>query len=160
LQPLREVLRRDLTRGELVTRPELRPVRIAAGALGQGLPARDMVVSPQHRMLIEGPRAELLFGEPEVLVPAVHLVGRPGVRRDSGVTGATYIHLRLDRHEILRTEGAWSESFQPGGALLAGQAAVQAELLALFPALRSLAVAAPAARRSLKSHESRALFAA
>lgn len=160
LQPVKEILRRELTRGELVTRPELRPVRIAAGALGAGVPARDITVSPQHRMLVEDAKAELLFGEAEVLVPAIHLVGRPGITQDYGVKGATYIHLRFARHEIVMAEGTWSESFQPGPAFGPGQEAVQAELLALFPALRSQVVPVISARRSLKSFESRALFAA
>jgi Ca2+-binding RTX toxin-like protein len=160
LQPVKEILRRELTRGELVTRPELRPVRIAAGALGAGVPSRDITVSPQHRMLVEDAKAELMFGEAEVLVPAIHLVGRPGITQDYGVKGATYIHLRFARHEIVMAEGTWSESFQPGPAFGVGQEAVQAELLALFPALRSKAVPVISARRSLKSFETRALFAA
>ncbi|MFN4131169.1 MAG: Hint domain-containing protein, partial [Paracoccaceae bacterium] len=71
--------RRDLGLADLIVNPALRPVRIAKGALGDGLPQRDMLVSPQHRMLMEAARAELLFGEREVLVAALHLVGRPGI---------------------------------------------------------------------------------
>lgn len=160
LQPVREVLRRDLTRAELVLRPALRPVRIAAGALGRGLPQRDLTVSPQHRMLIEGSRAELLFGESEVLVPAVHMVGRPGIDRHPGLAGVTYIHLRFDGHEIVQAEGTWSESFQPGQAKAAEDAAVEAELLALFPGLRSRHAPVTAARMTLRSHETRVLMAA
>lgn len=52
-QVLRWVGRRDLSLADLIVSPQLRPVRIAKGALGQGLPLRDMKVSPQHRMLIE-----------------------------------------------------------------------------------------------------------
>lgn len=70
---------RVLEVADLVVQPQLCPIRIAAGALGFGLPVRDMVVSPQHRMLIEGPRAEMLFGEAEVLVAATHLTRLAGV---------------------------------------------------------------------------------
>ena len=54
------------------------PVLIPAGALGN---TRDLLVSQQHRMLVTGWRAELMFGEPEVLVAAdrFHVVRpRPG----------------------------------------------------------------------------------
>ena len=154
--------RRDLTAVELACDPSLRPVLIAAGAMGQGLPERDMMVSPQHRMLFCGPRAEILFGEAEVLVAAIHLVGLPGISRQSGA-GVSYVHLMFDRHEILRADGAWSESFQPGERTIgAMEEATRAELLTLFPALATgaCADAYPAARISLKAHEARAFLAA
>jgi len=53
-------------------RGRLAPVRLRPGVL-TGL-ERDLVVSPQHRVMFNGYRAELLFGEREVLVPARHLV--------------------------------------------------------------------------------------
>ena len=46
------------------------PIEIAAGALGNW---PRLVVSPQHRMLIEGWRAEIYFGQRQVLSAAVHL---------------------------------------------------------------------------------------
>ncbi|MEM7189544.1 MAG: Hint domain-containing protein, partial [Pseudomonadota bacterium] len=61
-KPLRQVLRRDLGWVELATNPRLWPVRIAAGALGQDLPRRDLLVSRQHRMLVSSRIAERMFG--------------------------------------------------------------------------------------------------
>ncbi|PQO24467.1 hypothetical protein C2I36_02180 [Rhodobacteraceae bacterium WD3A24] len=151
-----------VTAAEIAADPSLAPVRIAAGALGGGLPLRDMEVSPQHRMLFAGGRAELLFGAREVLVPAKHLVGRPGITRVAG-RGVTYVHVMCDRHEILRADGAWSESFQPGDQSLAGLDAPQrAELLRLFPELARAQGRARyrAARPTLKRHEARVLVAA
>ncbi|MFE3835668.1 Hint domain-containing protein [Pseudogemmobacter sonorensis] len=159
-QEIRWVGRRDLSAADLAAAPQFAPVMIRAGALGVGLPERDLVVSPQHRMLFSGSRAELLFGEHEVLVPAVHLVGRPGIERLGAAQGATYLHLLFDRHEILRSNGAWSESFQPGAMVLAGmEEETRAELLALFPELAS-GEAFTAARISLKKRESQLLVAA
>lgn len=112
------------------------PVRLLPGALGRhGL----VEVSQQHRVLVSGWRAELHFATGEVLVAARHLVNgrtvllapRPQV---------SYVHLMFDRHEIVTTAGLASESFYPGAVALAGDAALRAELAALFP---GLAAAAP-----------------
>ncbi len=158
-QEIRWVGRRDLNAAELVAEQRFNPVRIAKGALGAGLPERDMLVSPQHRMLMSGPRTELLFGEREVLVAATHMVGMPGIARVYP-RQISYIHLLFDQHEILRADGAWSESFQPGEATLGGLDAEQRnEVLALFPSL-DMAGSYPAARLSLKSREARALIGA
>ena len=160
--PLRWVGRRHLGRDLLAADPALRPVLIRAGALGAGLPARDMMVSRQHRMLVRGPRAELLFGEGEVLVRALHLLGLPGIE-EADVAEVTYLHILFDRHEIVMADGAWTESFQPGDHALGGLDADQrAELLAIFPELATTegTAAFEAARPTLRAHEARALLAA
>lgn len=158
-QDVRWLARRDLSPDDLRANARFGPVRIAKGALGGGLPERDLIVSPQHRMLIAGARAELLFGDREVLVAAAHLVGLPGITRiQSG--GISYIHFLFDQHEIVRADGAWSESFQPGERTMAGLGAAQRdELLALFPDLLR-PEAYPAARMSLRAREARVLMAA
>ena len=159
LQPLRWTGQRKLSRLNLLADPDLQPVRIARNALsGQG-PDRTMLVSPQHRIMVEGARAELLFGEAEVLVPARHLVGLAEVTRALPEDGVTYIHLLFDRHEVVQSDGIWTESFQPAGRVLnAMDAAVRAEVLGLFPALGAAGAAYPAARLSLKAHEARVLL--
>ncbi len=151
---------RHLTQHDLLQEPSLRPVLIAKGALGQGLPMRELLVSPQHRILWTGARAELLFGEAEVLIAAVHLTGQPGISQICPKAGVTYHHVMFDRHEILCSEGTWSESFQPGAATLGGLDDDQrGEILALFPELGSNPAAYPAARPSLKRQETHLLLA-
>jgi hypothetical protein len=72
----------------------------------------------------------------------------------------SYIHILFDEHEIVRADGAWSESFQPGEMTLEGLGAEQrAEILALFPELATGA-SFPAARLSLKAKEARVLLSA
>jgi hypothetical protein len=155
-QPIRWTGRRDLSHAELIVEPRFNPVCIAQGALGAGLPVRDMRVSPQHRMLITGPRAELLFGENEVLVAAKHLVGLPGIEQRLS-RGVSYIHVLFDQHEIVRADGAWSESFQPGDLTMDGmQAEQRAEIEALFPELRQ-GDCFQSARLTLTAREARAL---
>lgn len=159
-QPLIWTGQRKLVVADLVVQPQLCPVHIAAGALGHGLPVRDMVVSPQHRMLIEGARAEMLFGEAEVLVAATHLTRLPGVQ-PIFPQGVTYVHILFGAHEIVCADGAWSESFQPAQRMLDGMGQEQAEeIMALFPDLPLAEAAFPAARLTLKAHEARVLLAA
>ncbi|MEO8244455.1 MAG: Hint domain-containing protein, partial [bacterium] len=160
LQALRWVGSRQLSVADLIVQPALQPVRISAGALGGGLPERDMMVSAQHRMLVEGARAEMLFGEAEVLVAATHLTGLPGVEQVLPM-GLTYLHLLFDAHELIEADGAWTESFQPATRTLNNMADDQrAEIEALFPALVVEADGYPAARLTLKSHEARVLLSA
>lgn len=148
---------------DLEATPELRPVRIATGALGRGMPERDMLVSPQHRLMMAGAAIELLFGEDEVLVAASHLVGRPGISRVSPAAGVTYVHFMFDAHELVMSDGAWTESFQPGDLSLTGlDEGPRAELLALFPELSNAPGrgAYPAARAALKAEQARLLITA
>ena len=132
------------------------PVRIRPGTV-VGLD-RDLLVSPQHRMLFTGYRAELLFGEREVLMPAIHLVDDLMVTRETGGM-VTYIHMMFDSHEVIYADGAASESFHPGEDGLKGVTdAARDELFAVFPELRSNPTGyGPAARRCLKKHETQML---
>lgn len=100
-----------LSGAELYLHPHLRPVRIAAGALGAGDPAQDLLVSPGHRLLRRLPRA---LGGGEVLVAAGDLEDGRGIRRDFGPGAVRYVHLMLARHEILDANGLPCESFHPG----------------------------------------------
>jgi Hint domain len=161
-RPVRWCGRRDLTLADVIAQPDFRPVTIRAGALGPGLPERDLTVSPQHRMLLTGAEAELVSGESEVLAAALHLVGRPGIDRRPAAP-VSYVHFMFDQHEIVRVDGAWSESFQPGQATLDGLGeASRDEIFALFPALATEPGlrAYASARLSLKAHEVRAMMAA
>jgi hypothetical protein len=113
-QPLRWIGRVELTAAELRRFPQFRAIRIAAGSLGRGRPQRDLVVSPQHRILVTGWPVEIHFGEPEMLVAATHLVGLPGITVEPARMGVTYMHLLFDRHEVIRTQGIWTESLFAG----------------------------------------------
>lgn len=119
-----------------------------------------VLVSPQHRMLWGGARAQMLFGTGEVLVPAKHLLSNPGATRIEGGT-VTYIHLMLEQHEILFANGAPSESFFPGDeAFSALTPQAREEMFTLFPQLRSHHGAyGQTARQCLKAHEAAVLVA-
>lgn len=122
-----------LPKAVLVQSPKFRPVVIHKGAFGPDCPTRDVQVSPQHRVLITGWQAELLFGEPEVLVPAIKLVNDRSIRALGPDQDVTYYHVMFDRHEIVWADGLASESFLPGLVGNSDAADTQAELDALFP---------------------------
>ncbi|SLN12588.1 hypothetical protein PSA7680_00206 [Pseudoruegeria aquimaris] len=159
LQPLVWVGQAEISREEAARQPGLRPVRIAAGALGGGLPRRDLLVSPQHRMLIDDWRAELAMGEERTLVAALHLVGMPGISTVLPAGPLTYHHIMCAEHQIICAEGSWTESFRPGPEVLdAFDAAVRDELLRLFPMLAEGRGSAPAARLATR-HEAQVMMA-
>jgi hypothetical protein len=121
--------------------------------------ARDLRVSPQHRMLLRGWQAGLLFGETEVLATAKSLVNDSTIRQVEGGM-VDYFHILFDRHEVIFAEGAPSESFHPGEqGWNALDQATRAEILLLFPELETSNFAAygDAARLLLKDYEGRAL---
>lgn len=131
------------------------PIRIKAGALDND---RDLLVSPQHRMLLDGWKAELLFGETEVLVAATHLVNDHSILREE-CEEVEYFHILFDRHEIIYANGAPAESFLPGAQGMDSLAsAARDEILTLFPELSDDVTAfGPTARRNLKAYEARLL---
>ena len=162
LQPISWIGAKTLDSDALRSNPLLQPILIRRGALGPECPDRDMMVSRQHRMLISGPRAELLFGSNEVLVRATHLLSLPGVSA-AALPEVTYLHMMFDRHEIVLADAAWSESFQPGDRTLGGMDADQRrELFSIFPELETLDTIPQfaAARTTLKSYEARVLLVA
>lgn len=118
LQAVRWIGRRNLDAQMLEARPHWSPVLIRTGALGPGYPARDMRVSPNHRMLVTAARTD--SGTPEeLLVAARHLTCLPGVSGEPG-TQAAYFHILFDRHEVIMANGCWSESYQPDAESLLG----------------------------------------
>ena len=155
LQEIRWIGSRQIEGRELAAASHLRPILIRAGALGEGLPERDMLVSPNHRVLVANDRTALYFDEHEVLVAAKHLVNGRTVQQLPSL-GTTYIHFMFDAHEVVLSNGAWTESFQPGDYTLKGIGNAQRnEIFELFPDLRTGAGldAYGAARKTLKKHE-------
>nr|WP_281268144.1 Hint domain-containing protein [Pseudoroseicyclus aestuarii] len=155
IQEIRWAGRRDMGAAAFSKRPALRPVMIAAGALGNGLPEQPMMVAPGHRVLIANPQLHLYFAESEVLVAARHLLGRRGVHEVS-LLSTTYLHMTFDDHEVVLSNGAWTECFQPGDHSVIGSVQ-RRDLLELYPALEtgSQSECPAAARRALDQNEAR-----
>ncbi|MEQ8366010.1 MAG: Hint domain-containing protein [Roseicyclus sp.] len=134
------------------------PIRVNAGGLFGA--RRPFLVSPQHRMLVEGYRAELACGDREVLVSAKHLIDGRQVEC-APCTAVTYIHMMFDRHQVIYAEGAASESLHLGDeGLSALSAAGRADLFSKFPQYQGdPGLFGPTARRCAKAFEARLLAA-
>lgn len=137
-------------------RGKFAPIRITAGALPDL--KKDILVSPQHRMLMEGYRAELLFGRREVFVAANHMLDSKFVTVEAR-EHVTYIHLMFDQHEVIFANGVPSESFHPGSYGVDGMnEQAREELFAIFPTLRSsIGSYGSTARSVLKRQETKLL---
>ena len=134
------------------------PIAFAKGALGDH---DALELSPNHRVLVASPLAELMFENCEVLVLAKTLINGTSItRRDDGQM-LTYVHLLFDRHEIITGNGLQSESYHPGCETLGSfDNETRDEILRLFPALENPASDSygPTARMALKPYETRALM--
>ena len=117
-------------------RPQLRPVRITAGALGNGLPKQDLLVSRQHRVLVSSKVAARMFGVNDVLIAAIKLTELPGIFVDEQAAAVTYFHILFGAHEVVFANGTPTESLftGPEGIRSLPQAS-QDEIFAIFPAL-------------------------
>lgn len=105
--PLRAVGCFQITRRDLLRNPDLAPVCFPAGSLGND---RDLLLSASHRVLLEDPQAELMFGDAEVLASGRQCLGHIGAYAVRMPWPLIYYHLVFDTHAILRAEGAWVES--------------------------------------------------
>lgn len=86
------------------------PIRLAPGLMGNDA---ALLLSPQHRLLLSCPLAEMLFGRHQVLVQAQHMLAHPGADRHP-LAEVTYVHLLFERHEIVNARGAPVESLHLG----------------------------------------------
>lgn len=156
---VRWIGRRTIGVRELSADPTLRPVRICAGSLGVNVPQRDLLVSPQHRLMTESRIAKRMFDESEILIPAIRLTELPGIYVDEEIEEVTYFHILFDEHEVLLAEGAVTESLFTGPeALRAVSPEARAEIMALFPQLANGEHTAEAARLIPPGHAQRKLI--
>lgn len=137
LQPIRWIGCRVLSPMRLVLNAKLRPIRIRAGALGRQMPVNDLLVSPQHRILVRSAIAQKIFGTEDILAAAKQLVMIDGIDICNEIVGPVeYFHILFDQHEIVFANGAEAESLLPGPEALksVGPDALD-EIYELFPEL-------------------------
>lgn len=146
---------RRMTGAGLFAMPKLRPVRLRMGALGIDRPDQELIVSPEHRMLVQGDAARALFNTPEVLVAARDLINGDTITLDTALKEVTYIHLLLPAHQVLWANGVEIESFHPGNTALSTLADGDRErLMAMYPELEyDLNSYGSYARRNLSASE-------
>ena len=131
------------------------PVLFKKGAIGNN---QDLLLSPQHRVLLQDWRAEVLFGEGEILTSAISLQNDSTILRQPAKS-VEYFHIMFTQHEIVFAAGVPSESFHPGEATLSRMdQQVQQEVYALFPELKdNHAAYGPSAKSSLSAAEANLL---
>jgi hypothetical protein len=146
-KPIQWMGRRRISEHVLRHNPKLRPVCIRAGALGCGLPHQDLRVSRQHRVLISSKIALEMFGVSDVLIPAIKLIGLPGIEVDDTVDEVDYFHVLLDAHEVIFAQGAPAESLYTGPEGLRSMSQeAREEIFTIFPELRLEALVQPCIR--------------
>lgn len=87
-----------------------KPLLIAAGSLGKGVPKQDLIVSPQHRIFVGGAGQLGTDFDDEALVPAKSMTALTGVRHMAGKRHITWVHFACDRHEVVSANGCLTES--------------------------------------------------
>lgn len=104
-KPVRWIGRRAYSPRFATGKPHILPIRLSAGALGHGRPRRNLWVSPQHAMLVDG-----------ALIPAACLVNGVSIVQEDASGPIVYIHIELDRHDVIFAEGAASETYINDGS--------------------------------------------
>ena len=159
-QEIRWIGARRMTGARLFAMPRLRPIRFRAGALGVERPDQELLVSPEHRMVVKGPVARALFNIDEVLVQARDLINGRDVVVDSQLREVTYVHLLLPSHQVVWANGVETESFHPSFTALESLGEIdRSRLLDAHPEFESDPQSyGPPARRNLSPSEAAILM--
>ncbi|SMX47048.1 Hint domain-containing protein [Actibacterium lipolyticum] len=161
-QPIRWIGFSEATDRQLLARPSIAPVRIPAHVFGHNKPTHDLHLSPQHRVRLEGWAVELVTGSKDALVAAIHLVGQNGIAQARNMKDRRYFHMLFDQHEIVESNGLFTESFFLGDVISRNMKSAQRdEIEMLFPqlSLHGAALHPTSARVVMKKYEARAVQA-
>jgi len=104
LRPVRWIGHRRIDLARHPDPPSVQPIRIRAGAFADGVPHRDLLVSPDHAIFVGG-----------VLIPVRLLRNDATIRSDASAASVRYFHVELDAHDILLAEGLPAESYLDTG---------------------------------------------
>ncbi len=106
-----------VSNAQLRRNPALRPVRIRQGALPSNRPSADLLLSPNHRLLVSSGEAERLFNTHETLILArdiaKHIPDKRAIYVDTAIPQVTYYHLLTGQHEIIWANGVEAETLHP-----------------------------------------------
>ncbi|MEO6298357.1 MAG: Hint domain-containing protein [Paracoccaceae bacterium] len=154
-QPVLWTGHRRMSGARLYAMPHLRPIRFRAGAMGLHRPDIDLLVSPQHRLLVRGSAAQALFNTAEVLVTAEDLINDHSIMVDYTLREVNYVHILLENHNVIWANGLETESFHPANTTLDTVEPIQRDgLLSIFPDLAQNPLAYGGyARRNLSTSE-------
>lgn len=102
----------------LKSNPKLRPVKIAARGIDGAAPAQDLLLSPEHRVLLASAQIELLFGCDEMFAAAKFICDGDQVAQILPEHEISYYHILFENHEAVLADGLWVESFFTGDMAL------------------------------------------
>ena len=157
-RPIRWIGHRKVDQDILKQRENLLPIRIAPNALGHGIPKRELMVSPQHRIFASSKIAQRMVGNSEVLVAAKHLTDLKGVDVVTPEDGVEYWHIMFDQHELIEANGCLSESLFTGPEAIKSLSVEQKlELNELFPEIFDMMHKPEPARPVLNGRKGRKL---
>ncbi|MGB5556446.1 MAG: Hint domain-containing protein [Paracoccaceae bacterium] len=148
-QPILWVGRSRVSTAELASNPALRPIVVPAGRFGRDGPDQDLLLSPDHRVLVASALVEHHVGTPEALAACKFLsdAGHSAPQSPAQPEGLSYYQVLFSDHELVLAEGLWVESFftsdaalealdatarQQAEAALGGSAGAQAMLAARY----------------------------
>lgn len=118
-QPVLWIDRTQIHSRDLVKHPNLRPIRMIKGCVGNGFPTHDLLLSPEHRVLLKSYQVEMLFGCDEAFTPIKAITNDAEITQTQPDHDVFYYHILFEDHEIVQAEGIWVESFFPGKLALA-----------------------------------------
>lgn len=113
-QPIAWMFNKTWTVAQITETPALAAVLIRQDAFGLGVPSRDLRLSQQHRVMVQGPIARRMFGTDQVLVSAKSLLRLAGVTLEIPQQDVTYFHVMFTRHEVIFSNAVPSESLYLG----------------------------------------------
>lgn len=144
LKQVRWIGERTVTFGNGADDEALYPVRIRAGALAEGLPQRDLLVSGNHCLLLEGQ-----------LIPAKLLINGSSIIAGRTASSVRYLHIELDEHDAVLAEGVPAETYMDVGNRAFFSNAAVTTLSPVLPAAEHMAPwqARLCAPLRLRSHE-------
>jgi autotransporter passenger strand-loop-strand repeat protein len=83
---------------------EQMPIRVLRGAVAENVPHRDLLISPEHALYLDG-----------VMVPVRHLVNGTTISHVTDLQSFQYFHIEMERHSVLFAEGVTTESWLDTG---------------------------------------------
>jgi|GEM_PF-6474753 len=106
LVPVRDIVSFEFSADDFDVNADLKPIRIAAGALGKGMPVEEILVSRKQRITLSTAAAAHMFGTAEVILAVEQLLPLPGFTLARDIVSVTYFVLIIDSTEVLIAGGA------------------------------------------------------
>lgn len=126
----------EFNASDMAARPETRPVQVPQGALGDGMPCADLLVSQRMHLHLNRSLPHQPFGPDAGPICAEALVHMGLARQLGGLRSVTYFHILLDTHDMVLANGQWVETLHPGPRGLGSlDAQHQNDLMDIFPDL-------------------------